>query len=597
MNEDRRSPSIPSCLALTRLAPLLLLALLLLAVAGCADDSPGLRIKLVADPDLNTEAQVLEAIDRLELVIDRESGYRAGSDDVVLRDVDLDGEMELVFSRDVDGETSFPQLRLRRGHQSGNFTIQARGLAGRTIAAVGKRVQAKFSSSGERGLSVQLDLRDRFRPPRVLSVLPPDGAKDVPAALGYVYVVLSKWIEKASLEGNLRLTYRSSQGRKRVAGSWDLSLANTVVHGHPEERAIATLALGSCGLSPGTYELSASSRIVDADGSPLDQKPATPAKDSFTSTFTLRGTATASACSGTATCTDSSDCGSVGGQRYICLGQASGKGGRCAPAPVGCTGTGISCPGGYRCAARSSGPVCVRVLDSCKTNADCDPADPPSYVCGTGGATAGKCVPAPPACDKRVVCPAGYHCTTAAAGAPVRCVLDKPSKGDGGSVDGGIDGGDAAPSSPCAPGGLLRYTYGAKMVICSGSSSRSQCNAAAFCNRAAGWKLCTASQYLARGGKTHGQGGAWIGGCVRSGGSVSAPVAGACASCSSTLVTAATVQWSCSGTIPSSSKAANVGLASKGACYRVGANATGSAGFWAAASANMQLDRAVCCSP
>ena len=128
------------------------------------------------------------------------------------------------------------------------------------------------------------------------------------------------------------------------------------------------------------------------------------------------------------------------------------------------------------------------------------------------------------------------------------------------------------------------------MVHCDYSaivSPISHCKAAAFCNAAEGWHVCTASEFLARGGATLPPLGnaAWIAACVRDKGTIhSASTAPAkCSVCDNTPAGTVPMIWDCNGTYQNQVVAyANVAVHSYGMCTRLGTNVSQNNGRWIA---------------
>jgi len=151
-------------------------------------------------------------------------------------------------------------------------------------------------------------------------------------------------------------------------------------------------------------------------------------------------------------------------------------------------------------------------------------------------------------------------------------------------------------SSPCASGSP-GHVFSSTMVICGSTSTiLDQCSAEQRCNLAAGWHLCTATEYLAGGGATSAppSTGAWIAACIRAGGAPFAPVDGVC-QCATLTMANAGVEWSCSGGDPSMTSAGHSGVRTWTTCRRVGANSAASAAYWAPDPSVQGMFYAVCC--
>ncbi|MCB9558478.1 MAG: hypothetical protein H6707_20345 [Deltaproteobacteria bacterium] len=160
---------------------------------------------------------------------------------------------------------------------------------------------------------------------------------------------------------------------------------------------------------------------------------------------------------------------------------------------------------------------------------------------------------------------------------------------------------DANPATACAAGATRLPSnldvFGA--VVCTGSRSVSQCNAAGLC--AQSWQLCTAQQYRNRSSNiAPNWPNAWIAGCVRNG--PLSPVAlddsNTCSTCGvDPAPTTAVVSWACStGQSKDSSDYAYVGITTAIACSRIGSNSASTQAAWATLPASSLVGRALCCA-
>jgi hypothetical protein len=159
---------------------------------------------------------------------------------------------------------------------------------------------------------------------------------------------------------------------------------------------------------------------------------------------------------------------------------------------------------------------------------------------------------------------------------------------------------DAAPVGACAMGPVVTAYPGSQMVLCSSSGTLlSQCAASQSCEALNGWHLCSAAEYLARGGKTIAAPKAgWIAGCVRHGSTPTAPTNTTCGSCSGSVAVATPISWTCSaGTLNSSHVNGDIGLAGFATCLRVGVNDPATEGYWQPLSAGVNDAFAFCCQP
>ncbi len=155
---------------------------------------------------------------------------------------------------------------------------------------------------------------------------------------------------------------------------------------------------------------------------------------------------------------------------------------------------------------------------------------------------------------------------------------------------------DGPVQPPCASGATKGQTYAANMVVCGGSAQVNQCSAAPLCNTAGGWSMCTASQFLARGGKTTVTvKRAWLAACIRNNSTPTAPTNAICSSCMGTNLSAGGVGWRCTGSKSDTKSNAYIGVASFFECRRVGVNTTAVEGDWHPFASAGVVDSAVCC--
>jgi hypothetical protein len=150
---------------------------------------------------------------------------------------------------------------------------------------------------------------------------------------------------------------------------------------------------------------------------------------------------------------------------------------------------------------------------------------------------------------------------------------------------------------PCAAGVATAMAYGKVMAICGPGGAVNQCTAASLCG--AGWHLCTASEYLARGGtSTPGIWGARLASCVRENNAVFAPTDKLCAICDSIdgNVPSVAVAWACSGGTPFAVPHLYVGAVTHTGCYRLGVNDPQHAAYWGPLSTGSHSNHAVCCN-
>jgi len=367
---------------MSRLLPLLLL------LAGCGDDpQTAIRLRLTANPELNSEPQVVAALDRIEIVFDSPDGFGnipAGGGKVgplTARDVDSDGVQELVLDEPAAGE-GFPLLRLLPGHNLvRDFSIRAVGFSGSRAAAVGGATAVSFTEGESLDVSVPLDLCDGFLPPRVLYTVPGAGEaldEDAAARLGEIRVYFSREVDPGSLSGNLRVIDAASG--KSPEGSWTVEKLTAPCLGTAEHRSLAVLQLSEpCGLESGTYRVEAGSGVLDTLGAPLDQTALQPGANSFSSSFTVSRTTPPGGCIGSGgLCGSDQDCEAekrcdldpTSPTYKSCVWREGAGGSACG-----------TCPTGYVCAITSTGPTCLRDCRSAGACAGTETCDPKTGLC------------------------------------------------------------------------------------------------------------------------------------------------------------------------------------------------------------------------
>jgi hypothetical protein len=156
---------------------------------------------------------------------------------------------------------------------------------------------------------------------------------------------------------------------------------------------------------------------------------------------------------------------------------------------------------------------------------------------------------------------------------------------------------DGPGAPPCAAGMNTAQSYSPAMVTCADpKGAHNQCATAALCNAAAGWTLCTTSQFLARGGKTTPttqQG--WLASCVRDNGNPTAPSDGVCGGCTSSGGAPVDVGWRCTGSSSDKKNNLYVGVATFSECRRVGVNQATAEGMWHPLETPALVGAAICC--
>jgi hypothetical protein len=239
-------------------------ACLLLLLASCAEPA-GVDLALVPDPNVNSAAQVVEAVDSIVMIADSPEGlYPPGAERASgvaqIENADGDPELELVATIAMPADR-LPLIRLVEGTLP-DLPLELRFLGmppepGAPSVAIGRVQGVRLGQPIER-LDVPFNLRPELLPPRITEVLPNDGAMlagcDVPA----IYLMFSRPIDPATVAGAVFVN-PGTIGSVRVDPS-----------GLTAEILVSGLSGDGSSVR---YGLSVAPTITDLDGRPLDQVP------------------------------------------------------------------------------------------------------------------------------------------------------------------------------------------------------------------------------------------------------------------------------------------------------------------------------------
>ena len=280
--------------------PLLLLTSLALALSACGELT-ALDITLVTDPNVNDEASLVSALDRVRLVVDSPGGlYPAGTDltdgDLQIKDVDGDGDAELLATVTVNGLGRLPVVRLEQGGlKLVPLEIRVDGLAagGAAIAAGG--VQGIDFTEGEAAaIKVPFNLKPAYRPPRVTQVFPPNNSDLVKiSTVSSALVIFSKPMNMSSLSRAGVFRVLAVAGGTRTEVPVKSITGGELYQGGPSKAEYLFKKLLS---SPGTFEVRISAGALDTSGRALDQVPLQAGNQAFSSRFTVVTSMIAPAC-------------------------------------------------------------------------------------------------------------------------------------------------------------------------------------------------------------------------------------------------------------------------------------------------------------
>ena len=354
-----------SVLLASRMLPIVLSGLFLLSCSS----RTGIKLKIVVDTELNSEQQVTDTVDTLEIVFENiDSTLTNVSEPFRLEDIDGNGENELIYKAKRNDGATFPLLRLKAGNVvRGATRIYLRGLIGSEIAAIGNAADLTLTTESETEAAVNLNLRPRYRAPRVTAMVPNNGQDQVPTRLAFIYLEFSRWMNVDTLPQALAIRPISGNATATVAGKWEFEQATVVENGLTEERTVARF-IPDCAFDKTQYTLDVSANAEAASGEKLDQNAAADGENGFSGQFSTDST-------GDIVCEDSfckndNDCGD---NNFVCAlsGPFIGK---CIPKPEDCRGA-LGCPAGSNCVNTSNETYeCIndcRVIDNCTGNSWC----------------------------------------------------------------------------------------------------------------------------------------------------------------------------------------------------------------------------------
>ena len=241
------------------------------AGGGLDGAPPALDVRLVVDPNQTTPADLARRLTSIVVIVDAEGGlYDPGEETsnglVQIKNADADPtDLEIVATLEVDRD-SLPTFRLERGGLDDvPIDLRVLGFAegGSTHIAEGTLRAARFGDA-PRDVSLPFLLRASELPPRVVDVLPADGASVAGCTIPSVTLVFSRPIDAESLV---------------AAGAIDLAPFGPPTSIELDDSGLVatlvTTGLEGTDESGITFRLVVSGAIRAADGGPgLDQAPA-----------------------------------------------------------------------------------------------------------------------------------------------------------------------------------------------------------------------------------------------------------------------------------------------------------------------------------
>ena len=279
----------------------LALPLCLLACLACSETTTSVDLVLTTNPDLCSTAEVLAEVTTVVVVVDAPGGLHgvtaagplAGGGTAV--DFDGDGELEVVFTAPPLDGSALPILEVGLKHNADRELAYRvlgypTGVALEPANAVALGGVTAACAVGEtRSVGTPFNLRAVARPPKVILVLPPDDAQNVPPNLTAITVMFSTTVQPESLDGAVRLVGPDGVDRAITLSADTLTYAGE--GGVDEKRSLVTIApvdpIMPVGPGAEQYAVIVGAGITSTTGRAFDQDPTTPAVDGFSSHFTV----------------------------------------------------------------------------------------------------------------------------------------------------------------------------------------------------------------------------------------------------------------------------------------------------------------------
>jgi hypothetical protein len=185
---------------------------MLTGLVGCTGEETSVVLRFNPNPNLNSEAEMVEQISILELLLDAEGGFHGvqpGSlptHDFISVDSDQDGDLELLARLELSQELILPRIRLDPGsNQATSIALKARGLdTQEQLVAFGGLPPSRLFASGEkRYVSLPFNLVPDRRSWTIAAVMP--GPMPQGAVLESIGFIASRPLNRSSLSEHLRL--------------------------------------------------------------------------------------------------------------------------------------------------------------------------------------------------------------------------------------------------------------------------------------------------------------------------------------------------------------------------------------------------------
>ncbi len=267
-----------------------------LCLLGCGKLT-ALDVTLVPDPNITSEALLLESLHTIKLVLDSPQGlypkdYHHAEQEISVEDIDRDGYAELTARIELNDSLHLPMIRIKRGGLAliplelriDGISLESYPFYPNQAIAAGGVQGVRFVEDQVVPIKVPFNVRPLYRPPQVVQVFPEDGTKDlVPMHISSVLLIFSKQMQRDSLlvPGVFQVTQIDEDGNESLVKPKQIDVGQLYQNGPTKAEYQFKTQLPT----KMTFRVDVSSKALDMSGRPLDQVPLEPGNQPFQSTF------------------------------------------------------------------------------------------------------------------------------------------------------------------------------------------------------------------------------------------------------------------------------------------------------------------------
>ena len=256
-----------------------LVFMLCLPLACSGDAGTALDVALVADLNLNSEAELASVLTQLRIELDSDEGlYEPGAATVTrnlrVENTDADAPLELLIELPITG-SRLPEVRIEQGGlPNGPVDVRVIGLdaGGRHIAAGGLR-RVSFVTGEKTRIPIPFNLQPQYLPPRVLEAYPRRDEETCRA--GTALLVLSKSIDPSTVVGGVSVIVE----RDSYSGPLPATAS--------AEGPVIRVAFAVIEPEVDRYRVRVTAEVKDSDGLALDQEPGVAGHQHFVQEFSV----------------------------------------------------------------------------------------------------------------------------------------------------------------------------------------------------------------------------------------------------------------------------------------------------------------------